>query len=409
MIKLLIIGIRMDRGGTEKALLSFLNGLPPSMVHVDLLLAIQDGPLLEEIPPYVHLLPPMKNGILFSWSRQNALSVYRQLSFRGKNTFFSRHADLVYQTMRGVNGAGDRLFATLMNEACLLFSEEYPERTYDAALAFSGDRTMFYLCDKVCCHTKIAWLHFDYRFPRRDDILYESYFRQCRGILSVSNACSDLLKHQFPHLADRFITFYNSIPLDNIVSLSQECISFPDSSFQGFRVLSVMRICYQKGVDRIPFILKRCLEAGWPLRWYIVGDGHPKEIRKLYRMAVRCGVQDQLILLGGLQNPYPLMKACDLFVLPSRFEGMPITVEEAKLLAAPILCTNYLSAKEQLENGRLGMICEESVDAITSSIQFLLKNAEARREYRNRLSCLSHKTDRIANKFLALLANVKKM
>jgi len=81
MIKLLILGIRMDRGGTERALISFLQGLDPTVFQVDLLLAQQEGPLLPSIPAHVRLLPPMKNGILFTMSRRNAASVFRKLAF----------------------------------------------------------------------------------------------------------------------------------------------------------------------------------------------------------------------------------------------------------------------------------------------------------------------------------------
>ena len=85
--KLLILGIRMDRGGTEKALISFLQGLDPAVFQADLLLAQQEGPLLSSIPDHVRLLPPMKNGILFTMSRRNAASVFRKLYFFGKRSF----------------------------------------------------------------------------------------------------------------------------------------------------------------------------------------------------------------------------------------------------------------------------------------------------------------------------------
>ena len=404
MIKLLILGIRMDRGGTEKALIAFLQGLDSSQFKVDLLLAQQEGPLMNEIPAHVRLLPPMKNGILFTMSRHNAASVFRKLDFTGKRSFLTRHAALLAATVRREEGAGDRFFIALMKEACQLFSEEYPNESYDAALAFSGDRTMFYLCDRVCCQKKIAWLHFDYRYPTRNDQLYRSYFQRCHAILSVSEACTALLCDRFPDLTDRFYTFYNRLPHREILAMAKKDVPYPDPAFHGYRLLSVMRICHQKGVDLIPPVLKRLKQAGIPVRWYLAGDGNVKEVEALRRAAEQHKVTDSLVLLGGIRNPYPLMKACDLFILPSRYEGMPITVEEAKLLAVPILCTNYLSAKEQLQNGTFGAICRFSVSSLASTIATLLMREELRQTFRMRLSCLPPNRQNISRDLQYLLA-----
>lgn len=386
MTKLLILGIRMDRGGTEKALISFLQGLDPTVFQADLLLAQQEGPLLSSIPDHVRLLPPMKNGILFTMSRRNAASVFRKLEFSGKRSFLTRHAALLAAVMRREAGAGDRFFIALMKEACQLFSEEYPMESYDAALAFSGDRTMFYLCDRVCCQKKIAWLHFDYRYPARDDELYGAYFRRCQAVLSVSDSCTALLRQRFPEISDRFYTFYNRFPRQEILSLAEAKYIDTDPSFTGYRLLSVMRICHQKGVDRIPPILKRLKRAGIAVKWYLAGDGSRKELRALRQATKRYGVEDNLVILGGIGNPYPLMKSCDLFVLPTRYEGMPITVEEAMLLGVPILCTDYLSAKEQLQNGFFGAVCRGSVSSLASAIETLLLREDLRTRFRKHLA-----------------------
>ncbi len=386
MTHLLVIGISMALGGTEKAMISFLSGLDPARYRITLLLACHDGPLMTEIPPHVRLLPPMRNGILFTLSRRNVATVLQKLSFPGKRTFLSRHATLVTETLKGAVGAADRLFIALMREALPLFSEEYPDETFDAVLAFPGDRTMFYLCDKVCCRRKIAWLHFDYRHPVRDDALYGSYFARCHAVLSVSDACTALLRKRFPGLSSRFHTLYNRLPIDEIRRLAREpCPWFPPTSHR-FRLLSVMRLCPQKGVDMIPPVLKHLSDMGIPVDWYVAGGGHTADVRALKRAAVRYGVSDRLILLGPLSNPYPLMARCDLFVLPSRFEGLPITVEEAKLLRTPFLCTRYLSAREQTENGRIGALCRCSPTSLAAAIAALLLCEDLRLAYRKRLA-----------------------
>ena len=225
----LVIGITMAMGGTEKALLSFLEELHERDILVSLLLAEHRGPLMGEIPPYVSLLPPLRNGKLFSLSRRNALGVFASLRFPGKRSYLVRHRKEIYRLLRGQSGAGERFFLSLMNEAIDDFSKEYPDHTYDAALAFAGDRTMFYLCDKIDSPKKLAWLHFDYRYPHREDAVYAPYFARCDAVISVSHSCTHLLSERFPHLKDHFITKLNRLPIRQrkkmIPQLRRNCLS----------------------------------------------------------------------------------------------------------------------------------------------------------------------------------------
>ncbi len=386
MKRLLFIGIRMDRGGTEKALLSLLGALDPNRFDVSLLLAEHDGPWQNRIPNHVTVLPPIRNGSVFTLSRKNALSVLAKLRFRGKERFLAHHSEKIWAVLRGQSGAGESFFIELMKAACPLFSEEHPMEEYDAVIAFSGDRTMFYLCEKVCCRQKYAFMHFDWRHPMRNHDIYHSYFKQCRSIFSVSESCSLLLRREFPDLADRFKTFYNVISPQEIKIKVRRGNHLPERKNTAFRILSVMRICHQKGADRIPAIIKRLCDKGIEVEWYLVGDGSQAEINRILQDARRIGVDKQLFYVGPSDNPYTMMSECDLFVLPSRYEGMPITVEEGKILGIPMLCTDYLSAKEQLQGGFLGKIVSFSDEDIAAGIAELVMNQNMLTEYRRRLA-----------------------
>lgn len=50
-------------------------------------------------------------------------------------------------------------------------------------------------------------------------------------------------------------------------------------------------------------------------------------------------MQERVIILGKKDNPYPYMRACDLYVQPSRYEGKAVTVREAQLLGKPVVIT----------------------------------------------------------------------
>ena len=89
-------------------------------------------------------------------------------------------------------------------------------------------------------------------------------------------------------------------------------------------------------------------------------------------------LEDSFILYGKKINPYPYMKACDLYVQPSRYEGKAVTVSEAKILGKPILLTNYDTAHSQLEHGVDGYITDLSIDGIVDGIKKLYEDYELR-------------------------------
>lgn len=90
------------------------------------------------------------------------------------------------------------------------------------------------------------------------------------------------------------------------------------------------------------------------IKWYIIGYGGGEE---LIRQKIReAGMEDHVIILGKRSNPYPYIKACDIYVQPSRYEGKSVTVREAQMLCKPIVVTNYPTASSQIRNGVDGVI-----------------------------------------------------
>ena len=68
------------------------------------------------------------------------------------------------------------------------------------------------------------------------------------------------------------------------------------------------------------------------------------------------------------------MARCDIYLQPSRHEGKPIVVEEAKILGKIICAANYKSAREQLSGVENSVICEINEDGIYGGIREILKN-----------------------------------
>lgn len=384
-IKLLFLGITMNCAGTEKAFLSLARHLDYDRFDVTLLLAKAGGPLFEQIPKEIKVIEMPEYGEMFTLSGGTAMRAIWDCYVK-KNPFVL--FEIFPYAVRYLFGKKKRSQTAMRLWVRLMKKMPEVPGEYDVAAAFWGDKTMFYMVDKVKAKKKIAWLHFDYSSPPREDKLYLPYFLSCDKIINVSKAVDDELKARLPQIADRCEVIENIIDPGLIWDLALQGESFPDPWFTGKRILTIARICEQKGVDFIPPVLRKLTADGLPLRWYIVGGGDEDDVNRLKVQAVTEEVADKLFLLGPKTNPYGFLRDCDIFVLPSRYEGKPITVEEAKIMYKPILVSRYLSAEEQLDGGRLGYITDIGEEGLLRGLKKLLGDPELCDMYTERLSKL---------------------
>ena len=390
--KVLVIGITMAAAGSEKAFLSFAShAIDYNNYDVDLLLAKKEGDFLERIPREIHVLEMGEMGNIFLLDRKNAFQMIGKY-FLSKNPlrmislFPYILKRLVSRDTENKTFAAHRIWLEMMKTMPNM------EKEYDIALAYWGDRTMFYMIDKVKAKKKIAWLHFDYGKPPREDALYEMYFRACDRVITVSSEIENSLKKALPSIADKVMTVENVIDSQEILRAAEESADFADD-FSGIRILSVGRICEQKGYDLAAPAIARLVSEGYSIKWYIIGKGSAEEEKWLAEKICACGAENAISILGIRKNPYPYIKGADIYMQPSRHEGKPIAVEEAKILCKPILVTDYTSAQEQLDGGKLGIIKEISEEGIYRGLKELLDNPNVKKELSLSLQGFQRKGD----------------
>ena len=102
-------------------------------------------------------------------------------------------------------------------------------------------------------------------------------------------------------------------------------------------------------------------------------------------------------------NIYPFMRDCDIYAQPSRFEGKPISVEEAKIMRCPIVTANYLSAKEQLANGKYGVIADINPQDLYEKIKALIDDTSKREELAKTLASENFGNENEIEKFYKIL------
>jgi glycosyltransferase involved in cell wall biosynthesis len=110
---------------------------------------------------------------------------------------------------------------------------------------------------------------------------------------------------------------------------------------------AVGRLVELKGFDFLINSYYRALQLDKSLpKLYIIGDG--PEFENLSSLIKSFGIDNNIILLGYLADPLPIVSKSSLFILSSRSEGMPTVLVEALMLKVPVLSTDCVSGPNEL-------------------------------------------------------------
>lgn len=347
MKKILIIYPSMMVGGSTTSLLSILNELDYKRYEIDLLLLSQPGKLYNMIPSYINVLPyamQVKNKREFKLKKfMSPLSIWGLL--RGK----------YYDRKSGNNN----IRSQIMQNDTVRFCKKN-NKFYDVAISFLEGWPLYYLEKAVNAKRKIAWIHLDYIEAGLKTELDKPSLDKMNSIVLVSEKCKQSFDISFPELSNRSIVVENILSQSIIKKRAEEKISFalPKVEMKKLKFVSVCRIVFQhKGLDRGVRALGRLKKEGvipHDFAWYIIGDG--PDIEKLEKMILSNSLEDYVYICGEHINPLPLEKQCDVFFLPSRYEGKPMAVTEAQMLGLLPIVTEYSSAEEQIRNTYDGFI-----------------------------------------------------
>jgi glycosyltransferase involved in cell wall biosynthesis len=153
---------------------------------------------------------------------------------------------------------------------------------------------------------------------------------------------------------------------------AEEKISLPEKN--AIRLCTVARFSYPKAIDRAVHICKVIVEKGLNIVWFIVGYGGDEAM--IRKQIEETGMEKHFILLGKQMNPYPFIKACDIYVQPSRYEGKAVTVREAQILGKPVVITNFPTATSQLTDGVDGIIVPNEIEQAAQGISDFIKDTQ---------------------------------
>lgn len=344
----------LEIGGAETALIGLLNALDPKRVDVDLFLHDHRGEMMQFIPEWVNVLPAIKEYTMLE-------RPIKELIKRGHLLIAGARLWAKYVSRK----AYKKSHSSLPNASAFHYMAKYttpllprinPKVRYDLAISFLNPHQT--TAQKVNARKRIAWIHTDYTkiwVDANDELPVWSKYDY---IASISPDVTKTFLQTFPTLANT----NKIVEIENILSpafvrrrADIKNVEGEMSKYGGeVKLLSIGRFSEAKNYDNMPDICQRMVKEGVDVKWFIIGFGGDEQL--IRRKIEEAGMQEHVIILGKRSNPYPYIKACDIYVQPSRYEGKSVTVREAQMLCKPVVVTNYPTASSQIKNGIDGVI-----------------------------------------------------
>ena len=215
---------------------------------------------------------------------------------------------------------------------------------------------------------KILWEHMDVTLDESiathfNDKQIKEYFGPFDRIVGVSKDCARKFAEKYG-FKERITYVYNPIDVEDI---EKKSASNKKTLKDGFNILTIGRLMPQKAYLRLVSAVDKLYKKGMNFNVSIIGEG----------------LEDKIQLLGFKSNPYPYIKDADLLVCSSIHESYCLVVAESIVLGTPVLSTKCTGPIELLDDGKYGMLVENSEKGLREGIEKLLINKDLLDKYRN--------------------------
>lgn len=363
--KLLISSFDLAIGGVERSLIGLLSRIDYKKYEVDLMLFKHEGELLPLLPKEPTLLQEVREYATFRKSTKEILK-------EGNVSIgLSRLLAKYMGSLHGRHIKSEEPGYLVIQYGWKMSLPFLPalKKEYDAAISFLWPH--YFVGSKVRAKQKIGWIHTDYSNISINKSMEDQMWNQLDSIVAVSESCKDSFVKEFPTFHNKTKVMENIISPEFIKEQAKEDVSSEMPASTGrTKLLTVGRLSYAKGIDDAVYACRKLLDQGHDIEWYVVGYGAQED--EISELVNKLKIQDRFKLLGKKTNPYPYIKACDIYVQPSRYEGKAVTVREAQILEKPVLITHFPTAPSQVSDGVDGLITPMGIDGIVEGVVKLI-------------------------------------
>lgn len=346
MKKILIVNKSFDIGGIQASLVNMIKVLQHDF-DVELMIFYNKGMFKDKIPPNIKIHLPSK-----------------LMRLRGMGLNDAKKEGIFIYSIRAFIALFDKIFTNRLSIwISLIFQKKLTG--YDIAISYHHEPYYknsvagFYrfVNKKVDAKVKLGWIHYDPENVLFNDDKNIKYIKKMDKVMLVSRSLCKKYEIRHPELAGKLDYCYNFIDVDYILNQSflvQDYV-YPNNKIVFF---SACRLSKEKAIIRALETFESIFISNTKLLWFIAGDGDERE--NIEKKIKQLRLDNQVILLGNISNPYPYMKNSHALLSLSYHEAAPMVFLEAKLLGVPIFATETSSTFELLDDYELARICRNS-------------------------------------------------
>ena len=374
----------MEIGGTRSSLINLLNNLEGYKDFViDLLIINHEGDLMKQIPNWVNVLPESK------------FIAYALPNIRRRNVC-SRIVHIIVAVL-------NRCFGYVVTFTFLykIFGRKvfYSNIVYDAVIAYQEGIAVL-LGSLVSSPKHIIWIHSDVDKWYSKRTFERKAYNVAQKIVFVADNTKKLFIEKFPEYTSKCCIIKNTLNVRDIIKKSKEKMNESPKT-KGLELISIGRFTEAKAFDRIVFVSKNLKKEKYDFSWTLVGDG--KLLSTIKKLAEENDVNDVINFVGAQLNPFAYIANADVVVVSSINESQPMVILESLILSKPIVSTAFGSAKEILDNGKYGFICDNNLKSLMSAVRSLFTDSTILPRLRQSAKSYQYGNDEIIEQVLQLI------
>ena len=364
--KVLIVIHQLNIGGAQKALISALNAI--DYTENDVILYVRKNRL--DLLPFVN-----KNVSKIIVNNDNN-KYYR----KPYSAFLLLKLNLLKALGKDTSNIQKKLNKYIIDLQMKYEREHYFSENikYDIVVSYIQNHTAKFVAENIDAKRKIMFYHNSTDGYHEINADAMKYYEK---IYSVSKCALEAVSKFYPEFSDKMDYIENYVDFKAIRNKAEECN--PDYPKNKLILCTCGRITPEKGYDLAVETAEILKENNIDFKWYFVGDG--SERAKIEELIASKKLNDNIVITGLKENPYPYMKKCDIYVQPSYEEAHPLSIIEAQMLCKVVVSTATAGGKSIITDEKNGIIAEINPESLAEKIQYILENKELRDTIRKNL------------------------
>lgn len=189
-----------------------------------------------------------------------------------------------------------------------------------------------------------------------------------------------ILKHLGKYIPnEKVYTIYHGIELKNETNGNTEKLKEIQEKGHGVILGNAGRLTVQKGHDNLLQIAKKIKEQNIDFTLFIAGTG---ELQSELQLAIeKYKLEENVVLLGFVEDMDSFMSSIDIFLLTSVWEGFGFVIVEAMVKSKPVVAFNITSNPEIIEDNKTGYLADyPDIEMFAEKTIRLIKDSNLREE-----------------------------